>query len=82
METTTAPARFLGRCKSCGTRVAVVLSHHHTRDLHQCPCGRFVGVERVKGVYNPDRVCDPRCTGAVGPKCSCECGGANHGAQW
>ena len=25
--------------------------------------------------------CDSRCTGATGPKCDCECGGANHGTN-
>lgn len=33
-----------------------------------------VEVETVRS----DRVCDARCTGAVGPDCSCQCGGANH----
>jgi len=33
----------------------------------------------VDGTYNPDRTCNARCTGAVGPACSCSCGGENHG---
>lgn len=33
----------------------------------------------VKGRYNPDHRCDPRCENAVGPSCDCSCGGKNHG---
>lgn len=33
----------------------------------------------VTGTYSPDRECDSRCTGARGPDCECQCGGANHG---
>lgn len=36
----------------------------------------------VEGTYNPDRACDGRCMGAVGPICSCSCGGENHGGKF
>lgn len=36
----------------------------------------------VDGTYNPDRTCDARCTGAIGPACSCSCGGENHGGKF
>lgn len=36
----------------------------------------------VDGTYNPDRACDARCMGAVGPACSCSCGGENHGGKF
>lgn len=36
----------------------------------------------VDGTYNPDRTCDARCMGAVGPACSCSCGGENHGGKF
>lgn len=36
-------------------------------------------VKPVEGRYNPERKCDARCMGAVGPSCECSCGGKNHG---
>lgn len=51
--------------------------------LVECPgCGKGVRVARMKGVYNPDHLCDARCTNAKGSNCECSCGGANHGAAW
>lgn len=45
-----------------------------------CPhCDTTVTVVRVKGVYVADKTCDDRCMGAIGPSCSCSCGGQNHG---
>lgn len=38
--------------------------------------------DEIAGTHNESRQCDPRCTGAIGPNCSCQCGGANHGANW
>lgn len=38
-------------------------------------------LKMIRGRYSPDRVCDARCMGATGPACSCQCGGANHGAS-
>ena len=46
-----------------------------------CPiCGQkwcFTGYE-VTGIKS-DHVCDARCTGAIGKRCECSCGGLNHG---
>ena len=49
-----------------------------------CPaCGdQAMRWARVSGHLNPKRKCDDRCTGAVGPQCSCSCGGANHGRMF
>lgn len=44
-----------------------------------CSCGRRVLGEPVRGTMNKRIPCDARCTNAVGPACSCSCGGANHG---
>jgi hypothetical protein len=41
-----------------------------------------VRLKAVKGTYNPDVGCDPRCMNAKGPNCECSCNGANHGAAW
>lgn len=43
-------------------------------------CGRRVSMIGVKGVYNPSKKCDARCTDATGHNCECKCGGKNHGA--
>lgn len=32
--------------------------------------------------YDPEKVCDARCMGAVGPACSCSCEGKNHGGKF
>lgn len=46
-----------------------------------CPAchSPHVNVIRIKGTYVADRTCDDRCMSAVGPACSCSCGGENHG---
>lgn len=38
--------------------------------------------EEIQGTHSDARECDPRCTGAIGPVCVCQCGGANHGGNW
>lgn len=43
------------------------------------PGAGVVTVNIVKGVHVPDKTCDARCMNAVGPSCSCSCGGENHG---
>lgn len=35
--------------------------------------------KRLLGKYKPEKACDGRCMGAVGPACDCSCGGENHG---
>ena len=46
-----------------------------------CPsCGKRIRLQPVKGTFSESRKCDARCTGATGPNCECQCGGANHGA--
>lgn len=42
----------------------------------------YLDSQTVQGTYSESRLCDPRCTGAIGPNCSCQCGGANHGCAW
>jgi hypothetical protein len=36
----------------------------------------------IKGVYAEDVPCNAKCTGAIGPSCSCSCGGRNHGGRY
>lgn len=58
----------------------------HNRALHSlgltCPThGAELQFRRVRGTYNPDKVCDSRCTHAKTAPCDCSCGGENHGAH-
>ena len=55
------------------------------RQRIQCACGgemehmgRVEGDRLTKTEYRCP--CDGRCTGALGPNCDCQCGGANHGS--
>lgn len=38
--------------------------------------------KHLKGSYNPEKVCDGRCTNAKSAACDCQCGGKNHGNRW
>lgn len=44
-------------------------------------CGCRRSVELVKGTKGA-RKCDDRCREAINFKCSCDCGGENHGANY
>ena len=87
------PARFVCRCPACKAGLAAevagpyasafyTLSYNGVRGQWlRCQCGRAVRVwKRVNGRPSP-RKCSPRCTGATGPDCECECVGANHGSD-
>lgn len=39
-------------------------------------------VEPLKATYNPEKVCDGRCTHAKRAACDCSCRGANHGSAY
>jgi hypothetical protein len=40
---------------------------------------RVFALRRIDGTYSKDHKCDARCLNAKGWKCTCSCGGANHG---
>jgi len=46
----------------------------------ECPCGRPAIAKGFHATVS-EKTCDGRCTSAMGPSCSCECGGRNHGAD-
>lgn len=75
--------RWVGECETCSRPVSGDAGEH-ARDVADviCPdCKGLVRAERIYGVVNR-MTCDPRCMGAVGPICSCACGGANHCGAW
>lgn len=75
------PARAIGKCSGCGQGVARESAElDWSTVVHDC--GRLVTLERVQGTVSESRPCDARCMGAVGPVCSCSCGGRNHGGRW
>lgn len=74
---------FLGKCERCPRPVRVrdssAIGDHN---MFSClDCGTPVKCERVYGTVNRME-CDARCMGAMGPSCSCGCGGENHGGRW
>lgn len=73
----TATGRTVGSCGECGTGIATDGATADT--VTTCPeCGARVRLRLVFGEHS-DIPCDGRCMGAIGPVCSCACGGANHG---
>lgn len=87
-STTTSTGRAIGGCSNCGAGNAVDLDSIETSGrvpvagLHStCQnCGRSVTLKYVYGDKS-DQPCDGACMSAIGPNCSCSCGGANHG-RW
>jgi hypothetical protein len=72
------------RCNDC---LEIVTSDEYYRHHElKCDCG---GWYEPLGQVQQDRLikpelrcpCDERCTTARGPKCSCHCGGCNHGSH-
>ncbi|MDE2020283.1 MAG: hypothetical protein KGJ13_08115 [Patescibacteria group bacterium] len=56
---------------------------HWQSDDYTCPnCGRFTDGRTIKARLVPEQKCDGRCVNAIGPNCSCSCGGANHGSGY
>ncbi len=81
--TTTAGRTYFGRavgsCGECGAGIAIDGITADTTG--KCPgCGARVRMRPVYGEHS-DIPCNGACMGAVGPACSCACGGENHG-RW
>jgi hypothetical protein len=46
----------------------------------RCPDGhKMFRLQQIEGTYSEDFKCDSRCLNAKGRKCTCSCGGMNHG---
>ena len=74
-STRTKAGHAVGVCPGCGYGMADTQTTHRA-----CPsCGAAVVLAWVLGERS-DEPCDGRCINAVGPSCSCACGGANHGS--
>jgi hypothetical protein len=75
MTTTAMTVTAAGTCLACGFVNAV----EGTATVTTCGgCAERVVLTWVRGSYNGQMPCDDRCQYAVGPVCSCSCGGENH----
>lgn len=80
----TATARFQGRCTACNRPVSAILEDHTGKTATvTCPdCGApCPGAQRLYAVETATH-CNAACEGAIGPDCTCACGGINHGGVW
>lgn len=74
---TTTIRHAVGRCPTCGLTVGKENTPTGTRTT--CPgCATVIVMTGIRAVYNGAMPCDDRCMYAVGPYCSCACGGENH----
>lgn len=77
--------RWFIRCTTC-LAVSAVDERPNTGDWQ---CGICGGSFESMGRVEKDRlihehlqaICDDRCTNAIGPLCSCKCGGQHHGSK-
>lgn len=79
----TATARFLGRCTTCDRPVAAIVEGH-TSDHTTIACPDCAGACKAERLYGTVVAahCNAACEGARGPVCECACGGSNHGGSW
>lgn len=84
--------RHFYRCADCLSVVATETRVEYRDErgwLRHGLCGACGGRMEYMGQVERDRLvriehqcpCDARCTSALGPRCDCRCGGANHGSN-
>lgn len=76
--------RYAAACPKKGCQTKAVKDHPFT--LKCTNHGKFsvrTRAKQLKGTLSTStkHKCDPRCTGAVGAVCVCQCGGKNHGVD-
>jgi hypothetical protein len=71
-----------GTCLACGFVNAVEDETRRTRGMKCGGCGVRVELDYVTGHHNGAVPCNGACQYAIGPWCSCSCGGANHRAGY
>jgi hypothetical protein len=78
-STLTEQGHAIGGCQKCGAGIA--FAGKGVGSIATCPnCNAKVKLSFVYGNKSA-KICDGACMGAVGPSCSCACGGINHG-RW
>lgn len=92
MQVSNSGPRHFYRCSDCLGVVAVSESTEYRTErgyVAYGTCGSCGGSMEYMGRTSRDRLvkdhllcpCDDRCTSALGPHCSCRCGGENHGSN-
>lgn len=78
----TATNRFMGKCKVCALPASAVIADA-AGDKTTAPCARCTATVTLKRLYavKTQTTCNGKCMTAVGPSCSCSCGGENHGGR-
>lgn len=82
MTTTETSARYFGKCvaKGCKYRVVTEGATAGPSAPPRCPDHVWsLDWRPLASTLNPEKECNGRCMGAVGPACDCSCGGENHG---
>ena len=78
MNTNTTTPTVIGRCT--GGHVVLGTWDDVIAGWLGCPCG-LPAIARAFKARTTNRTCGAQCRNAMGPSCSCECGGRNHGAD-
>lgn len=76
--------RFFYSCPACLFRFAIDQEGRSSpRSIAGCPvcAGELRLLGATQGVLSWKTPCDDRCTHAIGRKCTCSCGGKNHGSK-
>lgn len=86
MNTATATAILIGKCKTCKTltKVEREIDPRSGRVLGivMCKdCNRACNGGQKVATYSATTKCGIRCATATGPECSCECAGRHHGGR-
>ena len=78
----TATDRFMGKCKVCALPASVVIADA-AGDKTTARCARCSATVTLKRLYavKTQTTCNGKCMTAMGPSCSCSCGGENHGGR-
>jgi hypothetical protein len=80
--TATATSFYLGVCQPCVRPTRQQVQDGGQFEWLTCPqCDGEVRGERIHATLTYG-LCHPECMGAVGPSCSCSCGGKNHGGAF
>jgi hypothetical protein len=73
--------RYAAKCPKKGCKTSAVKNEQFSLKCSNHGKPVYVMAKQLTGTYSTSEKhrCDPRCTGAVGHVCVCQCGGVNHG---
>jgi len=76
----TETRRFIGKCRYCGAGAVEDRAVPFGSIERRCGNCRMVVTLRVIVSVVGAKRCDGRCTASTAARCSCKCGGRNHGS--